>query len=90
MSEEEEFTENIDTNREVSQSSILLPLLWNVWSEAPIQEPLSNETAGVAVNGRSVNNIWFVEDTVLLSDNIKELKITIKRIKEKQNKWSKK
>lgn len=44
----------------------LSPILFNLYSEKIIQEAISEETAGIRVNGALMNNIHFADDTPVI------------------------
>jgi len=47
---------------------------WNLYSEAIFQEALEERNVGVKVNGVWVNNIRYEDDTVLIADNMEDLR----------------
>jgi len=49
-------------------------LLFNLYSEAIFQEALEERNVGVKVNGVWVNNIRYADDTVLIADNMEDLR----------------
>jgi len=48
--------------------------LFNLYSEAIFQEALEERNVGVKVNGVWVNNIPYADDTVLIADNMEDLR----------------
>jgi len=46
----------------------------NLYSEAIFQEALEERNVGVKVNGVCVNNIRYADDTVLIADNMDDLR----------------
>lgn len=45
----------------------------NIYSEEIIHEAFDDLTAGIKVNGRSINNIRFADDTVLIAECLEHL-----------------
>jgi len=60
--------------RGVREGGVLYPLLFNLYSEAIFQEALEERNVGVKVNGVWVNNICYADDTVLIADNMEDLR----------------
>lgn len=57
-----------------SQGCILSPALFNVYSEFIFQEALDELKVGIKVNGQVVNNLRYADDTLILAENITDLK----------------
>lgn len=51
---------------------MLLPLLFNLYSEKIIKEALAYESSEIKMNGIPINNIRFVDDTLVIADNLEE------------------
>jgi len=69
-----DLTEARPICRGVKQGCVLSPLLFNLYSEAIFQEELAERNVGVKVNGAWVNNIRYADDTVLIVDNMEDLR----------------
>lgn len=82
VKERNDLSEKIEIQRGVRQGCVLSPMLFNLYSEEIIQRALSEETAGVKVNGRPINNLRFADDTVVIAENMEDLQRLIDQIVE--------
>ncbi|XP_071580242.1 uncharacterized protein [Temnothorax nylanderi] len=64
----------------VRQGCVLSLLLFNIYSEAIFKEALGGVTGGIRINGRTINNIKYADDTVVLAENMQDLQNMIDRI----------
>jgi len=53
---------------------ILSPHLFNLYSESIFQEALEELNVGVKVNDVWINHIRYADDTVLIADNMEDLR----------------
>ena len=65
----------------VRQGCVLSPVFFNMYSEELINEALQDES-GLEVNGMTINNIRFADDTVLLASTEGELQRLLDKINE--------
>lgn len=77
---DQELTEEIDIMRGVRQGCILSPQLFNIYAEAIFAEALENAEEGIVVNGHSLNNIRYADDTILLASNFDDLQSLLQRV----------
>ena len=42
---------------------------------------LDEAQAGVKINGRNINNLWYADDTILMAENEEELKSLLMKVK---------
>jgi hypothetical protein len=62
-------TENVKMLRGVRQGCILLPLIFNLYSEKIFNEALDGIEESIQLNGTIINNIRYADDTIILIDN---------------------
>lgn len=60
---EKEFTEDIEIKRRVRQGCVLSPILFNLYSEEILAEALNESQEGIVINGETINNIRYADDT---------------------------
>lgn len=77
---ENQLTPEIEILRGVRQGCVLSPLLFNLYSEKLFQETIYDCEDGVSVNGITINNIRYADDTVLLADTSEGLQNLLDRI----------
>lgn len=80
IKEGNELSEDIEIRRGVRQGCVLSPALFNLYSEEIIQEALTEEMAGIKVNGRPINNLRFADDTVLIAECLEDLQRMIDQV----------
>lgn len=74
------LTEEIEIRRGVRQGCILSPLLFNLYSEAIFKESMEEEEAGIIINGETINNLRYADDTVLLASNLENLQHLLQKL----------
>ena len=59
----------------ICQGCILSPYLFNLYAEYIVQNAGLNEAqAGIKISGRNINNLRYVDDTILTAESEEELK----------------
>lgn len=58
----------------------MFPLLYNLYSKSISNLALENTNRGIKVNGENINNIRYADNTVLLTDRIKELQELLSKV----------
>ena len=70
----------------VCQGCILSPCLFNLYAEYIMRNTgLDEAQAGIKISGRNINNLRYVDDTTLMSEN-EELKSLLMKVKEESEK----
>ena len=47
-------------------------IMWNVW--------LDEEQAGINIAGRNINNLWYADDTTLMTEREEQLKSLLMKV----------
>ena len=74
-----ELTDWIDIKRGVRQGCVMLPDLFNIYAEFIMR---NIEEEGIRVGGKNINNIRYVDDTVLMADSEENLKALVQKVSE--------
>ena len=73
--------------KEVWQGCILLPCLFNLYTEYIMQNAsLDEPQAGIKVAGRNINNLRYANDTTIMAESEEELKSFLMKVKEESGK----
>ena len=74
------------TGKGVCQGCVLSPCLFNFYAEYIMRNTgLDEAQAGIKISGRNINNLRYVDDTTLMSEN-EELKSLLMKVKEESEK----
>lgn len=77
---EDMTSEEVEIQRGVRQGCILSPILFNVYSEDIIKGALDSQDIGIKINGITINNLRYADDTVILAGTHEELQTLINRM----------
>ena len=82
-----ETTEWFQIGKGVCQGCILLPCLFNLYSEYIMQNAgLDEAQAGIKIAGRNINYLRYADDTTLMAESEEELKSLLMKVKEESEK----
>ena len=71
----------------VCQGYILSPCLFNVYAEYIMRNArLNGAQTGIKAAGRNINNLWYADDTTLMTESEEELKRLLMKVKEESEK----
>ena len=74
-------------SKEIRQSCILSPCLFNVYAEYIMRNTgLDEAQAGIKIAGRNINSLRYADDTTLMAESEEELKSLLKKVKEESEK----
>ena len=74
----------------VYQGCILSPCLFNLYAECIMRNAgLDEAQARIKIAGRNTNNLRYADDTTLMAESEKELKILLMKVKEESEKLAK-
>ena len=80
-------TDWFQIRKEVHQSFILSPCLFNLYAEYIIWNARLDESqAGIKIAGRNINNLRYADDTTLMAESEEELKSLLMKVKEESEK----
>lgn len=77
---EDTTSEEIDIQRGVRQGCILSPILFNLYSEDIVNRALDDQDMGIKINGMTINNLRYADDTVILAGTHEDLQTLINRM----------
>ena len=67
----------------VCQGYMLSPCLFNVYVEYIMQNAgLDESQTGIKIAGRDIDNLRYIDDTILMTESKKELKSLLMKVKE--------
>ena len=73
--------------KRVRQGCILSPWLFNLYAEYIIQNAgLDEAQAGIKIARRNINNLRYVDDTILMAESEEALKSLLMKVKEEREK----
>ena len=79
--------DGFQTGKGVRQGCILLPCLFNFYTEYIMRNVGLDETqAGIKTAGRNINNLRYADDTTLMAESGEELKGLLMKVKEESEK----
>lgn len=73
-------TEASPIKKGIRQECVLLPLLFNIYSEIIFKEVLEGVTGDIKINGKAINNIRYANGTIVLAEKIQDLQDMMDRI----------
>ena len=80
-------TDWFQIGKEVCQSFILSPCLFNLYAEYIMRNTVLDEVqAGIKIAGRNINNLRYADDTTLMAESEEELKSLLMKVKEESEK----
>lgn len=84
---DDEFSDKVKIKKRVRQGCILSPLLFSIYSEAIFEEAILHEHISVKVNWKFVNNLRYIDDTVILAGTMVHMQKSIDRLYVACNKY---
>ena len=80
-------TDWFQIGKEVHQSCILSPCLFNLYAGYIMQNARMDETpAGIKIAGRNINNLTYADDSTLMTKREEKLKSLLMKVKEESEK----
>ena len=80
-------TDWFQIGKRVCQGCILSPCLFNLYAEYVMRNAgLDEAQAGIKIAGRNINNLIYVDDTILKAESEEELKSLLMKVKEESEK----
>ena len=74
----------------VRQGCILSPCLFNFYAEYIMRNAgLDEAQAGIKIARRNINNLWYADDTTLMTESEEELKSLLMKVKGEWKSWLK-
>ena len=64
---EDQLSEYTNIQRGVRRGCVLSPYLFNIYTELIFRK--SQYLQGIRINGKNINNLWYADDTVLMTEN---------------------
>ena len=76
-------TDWFSTEKGVQQGCLLSPCLFNLYAESIMRNARLDELqAGIKIDGRNINNLGYVDDTILMAESKDKLKSLLMRVEE--------
>ena len=80
-------TDCFQIGKRVHQACILSPCLFNFYAEYIIRNARLDEAqTGIKISGRNINNFRYADDTTLMAESEKEIKILLMKVKDESKK----
>ena len=83
---EYKHTEWFEVEKRVRQGCILSPYLFNMYSEYILRRAGFDDNKGIKIEGRTINNLRYVEDTTVLAEDKEDMRKLLKNLKEENEK----
>ena len=65
----------------ICQDCILSPCLFNFYADYIMRNVwLDEEQAGINIAGRNINNLWYADDTTLMTEREEQLKSLLMKV----------
>ena len=64
------------------QRGVVSPTLFNIYSETIFQKALEGSPEGIKINGKTIHNIRYADDTVILASSLEDLQTLLEKMKE--------
>ena len=82
-------TDWFSTEKGVQQGCLLSPCLFNLYAESIMRNARLDELqAGIKIDGRNINNLGYVDDTILMAESKDKLKSLLMRVEEESKRAS--
>lgn len=73
-------SEPVCIEKGVRQGCVLSPILFNMYSDHIFNQAIGDDEDGIKINGRTLNNIRYADDTVIVADNPEALQRLINKV----------
>jgi len=70
-----------EVGKGVRQGCILSPYLFNMYSEHILRRVGFEDNIGIKTAGRTINNLWYADDTTILTEDKEDMRKLLKKAK---------